>query len=99
MGVSVLHDVAVSHDDELVGEGERLLLVMGHVDHGGAELALESEQLDARLDAELGVEVAERLVEEEDGWFADDGARDGDALLLATGELSGVAVEELRHAE
>ena len=45
-------------------------------------------------DAELGVEVGERLVEEEDLGLADDGAADGDALALAAGELRRLAVEE-----
>ena len=29
-----LHDLAVLHDDDLICEGQRLGLVMGHIDHG-----------------------------------------------------------------
>ncbi len=51
--------------------------------------------LDAHLDAQAGVEVGERLVEQEDARVADDGAADGDALALAAGELLGLAVEQV----
>jgi hypothetical protein len=53
----------------------------------------------AHLDAELGVEVGEGLVEEEDFGIADDGAADGDALALAAREGFGTAVEELLDVE
>ena len=46
--------------------------------------------------AELDVEAAERLVEEEAVRIAHDGARDRDALLLALGDLSRQAVEDCR---
>ena len=55
---------------------------------------METGDLRARLDAELGVEVGERLVHEEGGGLADDGATERDALALATGQLPRPAVEE-----
>ena len=45
--------------------------------------------------AQRGVEVGERLVEEEDPRVADDGAADGHALALAAGELLRQAVEQV----
>jgi hypothetical protein len=59
---------------------------------------MEALELGAHLDAELGVEVAERLVEEEGLGLADDGAADGDALALTAGELLGLPFEEGREA-
>ena len=50
-------------------------------------------------DAERGVEVRQRLVEEEDLGVADDGAADGDALALAAGELLRQAVEKRRDLQ
>ncbi len=50
-------------------------------------------ELEPHLHAQLGVEVGERLVEEEDLRVADQRAADGDALALAAGELRGLAVE------
>ena len=82
-----LLDHAVAQDDDLVGEGHRLDLVVGDVDHGGVEPLVEPRELDAHLHAQRGVEVGERLVEQEDLRLAHDGAADGDALALAAGEL------------
>jgi hypothetical protein len=91
-GVGLLDD-AVFHDDDAVAHGHGLDLVVGDVDHGGLEALVELDDLGAHLDAHLGVEVGERLVEEEDLGLADDGAADGDALALAAGEGLGLAVE------
>jgi hypothetical protein len=48
-----------------------------------------SRDLDPHLDAQLGVEVRERLVEQEHLRLAHDGAPDGDALALAARERPG----------
>ena len=37
VGGGHLHDPPVAHHDHAVGEGERLVLVVGHVEHGRAE--------------------------------------------------------------
>src|ERR1043165_6243006 len=42
-----------------------------------------------------GVEVRQRLIEEEDAGVAHDGAPDGDALALAAGELLGQTLKQL----
>ena len=60
---------------------------------------MELGDLDPHLDAEHGVEVGERLVEEEDLRLADQRPADGDALALAAGELGRLAVEELLELE
>src|SRR5438876_4141628 len=52
-----------------------------------------------RLDAQLRVEVRERLVHQEDGGLPRDRAADGDALPLPTGELFRLALEQLADAE
>jgi hypothetical protein len=49
--------------------------------------------LDAHLHAQRGVEVRQRLVEQEDLGVAHDGAADGDALALAAGQLPWPAVK------
>ena len=73
--------------------GHGLDLIVGHVDHRGLEALVELDEFGARLHAHLGVEVGERLVEEEDLRLAHDGPAQGDALALAAGELLGFAVE------
>ena len=56
---------------------------MGDVDDRVAERLVQLGDLDAGLDAQLGIEIGERLVEQEDVRIAHDGAADGDALALA----------------
>ena len=85
---------ALVHDGDAGGERHRLDLVVRHVDHGLAEPLVEFLDLGAHLDAQLGVEVGERLVEEEEQRIAHERAAHGDALPLAAGELAGLPVEQ-----
>jgi len=82
--------VARVHDREPVGHRQRLLLVVGDVEEGDADLLLERLQLDLERLAELRVEGTERLVQEQDCRVEDERARQGDTLLLAAGELRGL---------
>ena len=54
---------------------------------------------DLHLLAQLQVERAERLVEEEDRRLVDDRARERDSLPLAARELHRLAVAEARQAD
>ena len=83
-------DGAVHHDDP-VGDRQRLGLVVGDVDDGEAEGLLQLADLVADPAAQLGVEVRERLVEEQHLRLEHQRPGDGDALLLAAGELGGEA--------
>ena len=51
--------------------------------------------LGAHLHAELGVQVGERFVHQEDLRITHDGAAESDALTLAAGERLRLAVEQL----
>ena len=73
----------------------RLDLVVGDVDDGRLEALVEAGDLGAGLDAQLGVEVGERLVHQEDGRLADDRPTERDALALAAGQLLRLAIEQL----
>ena len=55
---------------------------------------MQALQLDAKLGAELGVEVRQRLVEQEHVDVAHQRPADGDALALAAGELRRTALQE-----
>ena len=70
--------------------GHGLDLVVGDVDGGDTEAALQRRDLRTGLDAELGVEVRQRLVHEEHLRATHDGAAHGDTLTLATGEAFGL---------
>ncbi len=80
---------AVAHHHDAVGERERLVLVVGHVDRGGTQHIVDAPDLGAHLQAQLGVEVRQRLVHQHQWRFDDDRAGDRDALLLAARQLPG----------
>src|ERR1700687_5993019 len=70
-----------------MGEEQRLALIVRDIDRRDRETPLQLPQLDAHALAQLGVEVRERLVEQEHPRTADQGASEREALLLTTGEL------------
>ena len=77
---------AVEHGDA-VAHGHRLHLVVGHIEGGGAQAALQLHDLGAGAGAQLGVEVAERLIHQEHRRLAGDRPAQGHPLLLAAGEF------------
>ncbi len=89
-----LLDPAAVHDRDPVGHRERLVLVVRHVDERRPELVLDPLQLELHLLAQLHVERAERLVEEQRRRPVDERARERDALLLAARELPRAAALE-----
>src|SRR5882672_10536724 len=77
-----LSDAAAVDHRDAVGERERLGLVVGHVNRGDADLALQPLEFAAHVVAQLRVEVGKRLVEQQQPRLMHDGARKRDALLL-----------------
>ena len=88
---ALLLDPAVVHDDDRVAHRQRLLLVVGHVHERDPDLLLQRLELQLHLLAQLEVEGAQRLVEEQHGGVVDQRPGERDALLLAAGELPGAA--------
>ncbi len=76
-------------------ERERLALVVGHVNGGDAELALQALQLETKVMPKLRVQVRERLVEEQELRLHHQRARERQALLLAAGQLGRLALGEV----
>ena len=83
------------HDDEPVGHGQGLILVVSDHHGGDAESTLELTDLDADFLPELAVEVRQGLVQEQHLGGDDDRPRQGDALLLASRELAWQTVGEV----
>ena len=83
-----LLDAAVVQDHDAIGQRHRLDLVVRHVDRRRRDALAQPLDLGAHLHAQLGVEVRQRLVEQEDLGVAHDGAAHRDALALAAGELA-----------
>ncbi|MCY1537219.1 hypothetical protein D9M68_727070 [compost metagenome] len=77
-----------------VGHGQGFALVVGHVDHSDAEALMDVLDFHLHVFAQLLVEGAEGLVHQHQLRLEDQRAGQGDALLLATGKLAGVAVAE-----
>ena len=105
-GTDLLQD-AVVHNRDAVAHGERFFLVVRHVEERDVELTLEALELELHLLAQLEIERTQRLIEQQDLGTVDQGACDGDALLLAAGQLIGLAalkaaelhqIEHLHHA-
>ena len=57
---------------------------MRDIDGRHAQRALQLAQLDAGLEAKLGIEVRQRLVEQKEPRLADDRAGERDTLLLSS---------------
>src|ERR1700730_17955016 len=86
---------SVAHHSDPIPHRHCLDLVMRDVDECGVKRSVLLLKLEARLHAELGVEVGKGLVEQEDFWVADDGAAEGHALPLATRQLPWLALQQL----
>jgi malonyl CoA-acyl carrier protein transacylase len=87
------------HHDDAVGHGHGLDLVVRDVDRGRLQALVQRLDLGAHRHAQLGVQVGQRLVEQEDLGVAHDGAAHGHALALAAGEFARVAVEQRVEVE
>ena len=60
---------------------------------------MQARDLGAHLHAQFGIEIGERLVEQEHFGLAHDGPAHGHALTLATGECGGFAIQEFPKLE
>ena len=97
IGRADLLDAALVHDDDLVRELERLVLVVGDEQRRHAELAVQLVEPVPQVLAHPGVQRAERLVQQQHARTGRERAGERDALALPAGELVGVAVGERRE--
>ena len=98
-GRAGLDDPALPQHGDALAHRQRLELVRGGVDHGHAELAVQALELGAGVVAELGIEVGQRLVEQQQARPADQRAADRDPLLLAARERARPAGERVADAQ
>ncbi len=85
--VADLLDHPLAHHRDVVGHGERLALVVGDVDEGEADPALDGAKLGAHVLPQLEVERGEGFVEQQHRGLGAKGSGDRDPLPLAAGEL------------
>ena len=96
--IHLLNDAILHHDDARA-HGHGFDLIVRHVDHRRLEALVEFRDFRAHLNAHLGIEIRERLVEEKNLRLAHDGATDRNALTLATGKGLRPAIEKLLDAQ
>ncbi len=94
-----LLDGPAVEDRDAVGERHGLGLVVGDIDEGDAGAPLQGLQFGAHALAQLGIEVGERLVEEQDRRLDHQRTGKRDTLLLPAAELRRVAVLEALQAD
>ena len=81
-----LQDNPVAHDRNTVRHCHGLFLVMCDIHKGDPELLLKALQLYLHLLAQLQVQSAQRLIQEQDTRVVDQRTGDGHALFLPAGE-------------
>ena len=86
-------------DGDAIAHRQGLGLIVGHVQGGDTQLALQGSNLGTGLDTELGVQVGQRLIHEEDLRLTDDCTTHGHTLTLTTGQSLRLAVEVLGQVE
>ena len=94
-GRALLHDPSLVHDHNVGAHGHGLDLIVGYIDEGGFQLLMKLDQLRAHIAAQLGVQVAQRLVHQKALGIFGNGARQRDALTLAAGHPGGLAHGQL----
>ena len=94
-----LLELPLAHDRDAIAHRHGLDLVVRDVDRGRAEVALECADLGSHLDAQLRVEVRQRLVHQERLGLADDRPAHRDALALPAGQRTRLLVEQLLETQ
>src|SRR3954454_6296878 len=89
-----LLDAALVHHGDRVGHRQRLLLVVRDVHERDADVLLDALELDLQLAAQAQVQRTEGLVQEQGARVVHERASEGDALLLAAGQLRWPAITE-----
>ncbi len=93
-----LLDVAGAEHGDAIAQRERLVLVVGDEDERDTDAALHLLELPLHLLAQLGVERAQRFVEQQHAGTVDQRTRQGNALALAAAELRRLARFEAAEA-
>ena len=83
-----LLDAAGVEHRHAIGHRHRFLLIVGDVDDGDAQLALDAPDLELHLLAQAAIERPQRLVHQHQIGLEHQRPGDGHALLLAAGELA-----------
>ena len=94
-----LLDTPGGHDNDAVGERHRLDLVVGDIDHRQPERLMQPGKFVPHPHPQPRVEVRQRLVKQQHGGVADDGAADRHPLPLPARQLARPPVEQRGQVE
>ncbi len=78
-----------------MAHGHRFHLIVGHIQRGDPQLPLQLHDLAARIAAQLGIQVAERLIHQKDSRLPGNGAAQCHPLLLAARQLLRQTIEQM----
>jgi hypothetical protein len=96
---ALLLDPARIHQDHDIGERHRLVLAVGDMDEGDAELALKLLQFRSHAQPQEWIKRGQRFVEQQDLRGCDQGAGERHALLLTAGKLRGQSCGVILHVD
>ena len=98
LGRADLHDPALAHQRQPIGQGQSLLLVVRNQNRGGAGIAQDQLDLPPEVGAQRRIEAREGLVEKDHLGLGSERAGQRDTLALAAGELVRMAVRLVLQA-
>src|SRR5690606_36581938 len=87
-----LEQLAIVHDGNAIGHAQGFLLIMGDVQGGYAGILAELTDVVADLIAQVGVEVGQRLVEQQASGSHDECSGQGYPLLLSSRKFSWITL-------
>ena len=98
-GGSLLLDISLVHDDDVVGHRQGFFLVVRYKDRGHSDLALKVSNLEPHSLAQFCVERGEWFIEQKDFRANDDRTSKRDTLLLPAGQFAREAVAKLAEVD
>src|SRR5579863_2055904 len=96
---ATLHDAAVAHDQHLLGQLEAFIEIVRYEQDRNLKIGAYLSQQRVQFRAEQGVQALGGLIQQQQTRRADQRARDGAALLLASGNLVGPAAGNVGQME
>ena len=94
---SALLDSSAMQKYDTIGNSQSFALVVGHKEKGDAKFPLKFLEFTLHLDAQVGVERGERLIEQQNLRPVDQRARQRHALLLPSADLPRIVRGERFH--
>ncbi len=95
----LLHGAPFAHHGDFLAHRHRLELVGRRVDDGHPELPVKSLELSAHIVTQFGVEIGERLVEQQYLWPSDQRTSERHALLFAARKRGRLLLQSMRKAQ